>query len=387
MRTSSLSLFVLSLFVVGIIVITSPIAALDGGTDLLVPAAVRAGAWRTDLYLLNPGSSTANLSISWLARGQANPEATATDYSLAPGAQLVLEDVIGEVFGLANAGGAFRVLSDQEVVVTSRIYNLRDGISFGQGFEGIPRSRALAAGGSAEIMGLTNNSSFRTNIVVIDTSGSGATIELSLRDDAGLELASRVYQLQAFEPMLDPITELAGVTTFDSGTLHAEVTSGAAIVVASKIDNDPDTGDPTTLEAWSGAGKNTDGRYQIAIYESSGYASGGNIVIADSKVTEINATYVNLDKGPADNPDCLLSFLWGSPEAGVFSLDAYAEGVSFLSRSYAAGGTITWTVQLVVSNNHTLSGTVDAEGSGFTNLVSGCNGIFPTLQLRGGKFD
>jgi hypothetical protein len=377
----------LILLAAGIMAITSAATALDGGTDLLVPAAARAGAWVTDLYVFNPGSETASLSISWLVRGQANTETTTADYTLAPGAQLVSEDIILEVFGLANAGGALRVQSDQEVAVTSRIYNLRDGVSFGQGFEGIPRSRALAAGGSADILGLSNNDHFRTNMIVIDTSGTGATVALSLRDSDGVEIASRVFQLQAFEPLLYPITELDGVTTFDHGTLHAEVSYGAAIVVASKIDNDPATGDPTTLTAWSGARGDTDGTYQIVIYEASGYASGGNLVIADGQVTEISATYVNLDKGSPDDPDCPLSFLWGSPEAGVATLDQYAEGHSFVSRSYLAGGTISWTVQLVVSNNHTLSGTIDAEGSGFTGSISGCNGSFPTLQLRGGKFD
>ncbi len=366
-----------------VLVITAPVVALDAGTDVFVPAAARAGAWITDLYILNPNSTGAELTVSWLVRGQANKTALAADYSLEPGEYLVLADVIKEVFGLDSAGGAFRVVSDVEVLVSTRIYNLRDGVTFGQGFEGVPRWRGVAAGGRAEIMGLSQSTGFRSNLVAIDISGSGSTVELSLRDTNGSELASETYELRAFEPVLDPVTEL-GITSFENATLRAEVTSGAAIVVASRIDNDPDTGDPTTLAAWSGVLDGSDGTYQLAIYEGSGYATGGNLVVADGSVTELRATYMNLEKGSPIDPDCPISFMFGSPEAGVHTLDEYASGVSFVAE-YTDGAAMSWTVQLVVSNNQSLSGTIAATGSGFSGLRAGCNGAFPSMELRGGK--
>jgi hypothetical protein len=361
---------------------TLPVSALETGRDVFIPAAARTGSWVTDLYLLNPGDESTDLTLYWLQRNRSNPDPVGVDYTLAPGESLVLSDVIAGVFNLEDAAGAFRVVSQQALVVTSRIYNLQGGVTFGQGFEGVPRYLAVATGDATDIVGLSNSSSFRSNLILIDTSGSGATIELSLRDSGGAELASRSYSLAAFEPMLEPVTRLHGITDFDNAVLHAEVTSGAAIIVASKIDNDPGTGDPTTLEPWrSPADNEDDGIYQISIYDSAGYATGGSLTIRDGAVTNIDATYTNWDKGLAE---CTHTFKFGSPESGSHALADYAGGVSF-TKIYDNGAMMTWTLSMTVDNGQTLTGSVDVVGSNFPAALSGCNGEFPRLPLWGGK--
>jgi hypothetical protein len=375
-------------FTVAVLLVAAPlpIAALTPGTDIIVPAAARGGTWVTDLYVFNPGPDTVNSTISWLVRNRANPYPASADYKLGPGEVLVLEDAVKTVFGLDQAGGALRVLADHPVVVLTRIYNQQNGVTFGQGFEGIPRAAATTAGSSTDMIGLTNNARFRTNMVIAETSGTGATVELSLRDPSGVELAAKTYSLGGFEPILKPVTDLDGVTTLDNGTLHAEVTEGAAIIVASKVDNDPATGDPTTLAAWTAAGSGepvADGTYQLAIYDSSGYATGGYLVIEDEKVTAIDVTYTNWDKGDPGDPDCTLTFRWGTTEAGVHPLSEYTTGVSF-SQGFS-DGELSWTVSLAVADNQSISGTVEALGSSFGGMLAGCNGTFPVLILHGGK--
>jgi hypothetical protein len=363
-----------------------PVAALTSGTDIIVPAAARGGTWVTDLFVFNPGPESTDLTISWLVRNRANPHPASADYRLGPGEVLVLEDAIKTVFGHDQAGGAFWVLADQPVVVSSRIYNLQDGVTFGQGFEGIQRRLAIAAGSSTDMIGVTNNESFRTNMVITEASGLSATVVLSLRGPSGAELAAKTYSLGGLEPLLKPVTDLDGVTSLDNGTLHAEVIDGAAIIVASKIDNDPDTGDPTTLAAWSAAGSGepvADGTYQLAIYDGAGFATGGNLVLEDDQVTAIDVTYTNWDKGVPGDPDCTLTFRWGTNEAGVHSLSEYTTGVSFVQAF--SDGEMTWTVSLAVADNQSISGTVEAVGSSFGGMLSGCNGTFPTLMLYGGK--
>jgi hypothetical protein len=358
--------------------------ATVAGTDILMPAAARVGTWVTDLYVFNPGQQTVGITIYWLVRDQANPSPLGVAYTLGPGATLVLEDLIKHELGLDSGTGAFRVVADDDVVVSSRIYQLQQGVTFGQGLEGVPRDMALGAGDSTDIAGLSSNQRFRTNVVLIDASGTGAVVELSLRDTAGDELASRTYSLDAFEPALDPVSELVGVTDFDHGSLHAEVTSGSALILASKVDNDPSSGDPTTLEPWTAAGGGIDGTYQIAIYDSGGYATGGSIKVRSSSVTEIHASYTNWDKGSPLDPDCLITFLWGTPEAGTHPLAEYEHGVSF-DQEYDAGATIRWTLTMSVDRNQSLTGVLEAVGSGFSGDRSGCNGEFPPLELLGGK--
>jgi len=382
----------LCLLIVALAAGAAPAFALNPGTDILVPAASRGpgqpgSMWMTDLYIFNPGSQTVSVTLSWLVRNQANPSPTGQTFSLLAGETLVLADVIQQTFGLESGNGAFRVVADQEVVVNSRIYNLKGTVTFGQGFAGVPRGAATAAGASTDVVGLAQNASFRTNLALIDASGSGSTVALSLRNPAGTELASGTYTLDAFEPQLFAVTSLGSSLAFDDATLHAEVTTGSAIVVASKVDNDPATGDPTTLEAWSplGSGGSVDGTYQVAIYDSANWATGGNLVVAGGQMTGFDATYTNWDKvDGAGQPACTLIFTFGGAFSAPVDLADLATGVSW-TQAYPESGQITWTVQATVTNGMTVSGTVTAEGADFPAADSGCNGAFPAQTLHGGK--
>jgi hypothetical protein len=380
-----------ALLVVLIILTCIPNAfSLTSGTDLLVPAAARGAGvggstWVTDLYIHNPSGQTVSVEVFWLERNRANRSPASQSFDIASGATLVLDDVVLETFGLASAGGAIRVVAGGEVVVSSRIYNRQGTVTFGQGFEGVPRSSALTAGDTTDVVGLSESASFRSNIVLIDASDqeTGSLIELSLRDQDGVEIASRAYQLERLEPRLFSTTDL-GATAFDDATLHAEVTSGAVIVTASKIDNDPATGDPTTLEPWTSP-VSVDGTYKIAISDSFDYAGGGTLVVRDGKVTEITATYFNWDKVDATGlAECTELFLWQSSLVPAIDLDDFAQGV-VIEQTFDGGGHLSFNLTMTTTDNLTISGSVAVIGSSFPLMQAGCNGEFPTLTLSGGK--
>ncbi len=251
-RTGVVTLVVLSVFV-------APLTALSPGTDVLVPGAAIVADWRTDLYILNPGEFTANVSVELLVRDQANPTPESQAFVIPPGETAVLENVLGETFGKTSFAGAIRVTSDQGVVVNSRIFNLKDGVTFGQGYEGIPRDMAVQEGERTDIVGLAKNDNFRTNLVMLEArgeAGNPSQVRVSLHDEQGAQVATRDVELDEFEPFLKKIdhADLFGPTLadFGYGTLHCEVLSGAVVFSASKVDNDSATGDPTTLEAWTG---------------------------------------------------------------------------------------------------------------------------------------
>ena len=379
---------IIAFVVLALVATVAPVFALNSGTDIIVPAAGRGAPWATDLYIANPGDTTVAGSVFWLVRGVANPNPASFDFSLAPGETGIFEDVILSEFGLASAGGAFRVMADDTVIVNSRIYASDGTATFGQGFEGVPVPAATQTGGTATVVGLSSNASFRTNIYA--TAGAnGSTMELSLLDPDGTSFATANLVLAAWEPYLRRVDQLfTGVANFDNATLVADVTAGSAVAGASKVDNE--STDPTTLEsdATAGGSGSVDGTYQISIYDSALFASGGNFVIDEGIVTQINATYFNWDKLEGGDPACTLQFLWGLGMSPTPLAD-FASGVTF-SDSYAStgSGVMEWTVTFTVEDNLVIDGTVAAVGSDFTDPDElGCNGTFPSLPLRGGKME
>jgi len=379
---------IIAVVVLALVATAAPVFALNSGTDIIVPAAGRGTPWATDLYVGNPGDTTVTGSIFWLVRGQANPAPASISFSIAPGATAVYDDIILAEFGLASASGAFRVTASGTVIVNSRIYASDGSATFGQGFEGVPVPGATQAGGTATVVGLSNNSAFRTNVYA--TAGAdGATMALSLLHPDGTSFATENLTLGAWEPYLRRVNQLfPGVENFDNATLQAEVASGSAVIGASKVDNE--STDPTTLEsdATAGGSATSDGVYQISIYDSAFFAAGGNIVIADDIVTQINGTYFNWDKLDGGDPACTLQFLWGLGMSPTPLAD-FANGVTF-SDSYTStgSGVMEWTVTFTVEDNMVIDGSVSAVGSEFTASDElGCNGDFPALVLRGGKME
>jgi hypothetical protein len=374
--------------VVALVATAAPVSALLTGTDILVPAAGRGAPWVTDLYLANPGDTTVTGTIYWLVRGQANPSPASITFSVAPGETLVYDDIIFEEFGQASAGGAFRVTASGPVIVNSRIYATDGTSTFGQGFEGVPVSAATQTGATATVVGLTYNSTFRTNIY--GTAGAnGATMELSLVEASGNSWITTSLTLGAWEPYLRRVDQLfSSVGNFDYATLVVDVTAGEVVIGASKVDND--STDPTTLEsdATAGGSVSADGTYQISIYDSAFFAAGGNIVVDAGVVTQINGTYFNWDKLDGGNPACTLQFLWGLGMSPTQLAD-FASGVTFTDSYTSTGsGVMEWTVVFTIDDNMDLTGTVTAVGSDFTASDElGCNGDFPSLVLKGGKME
>jgi len=362
----------------------SPVLALNPGQDVIVPAAGRGAPCGTDLYIMNSGSSTVSVTVAWLVRGQSNPTPASFPLTITAGETAVLEDVILNDFGLESANGAFRVTADGDVIVNSRIFASEAGATFGQGFEGVPTWAATQAGQSTDVVGLSLNSAFRTNVYATAGAG-GATINFSLLDPDGSAFDSVTLSLEAWEPYLRRVNQLfPGVVNFDNATLHAEVSAGSVVIGASKVDNA--STDPTTLEsAATGGGGGINGTYQFAIYDEALFAAGGNLVVTDGVVTAIVGTYFNWDKLDGSDPACTLIFRWGQGLTPA-PVGDFADGVSF-SDSYETtdSGVMTWTVEFDPGDGSSLEGSVTAVGSEFTGIDSGCNGNFPALDFFAGK--
>ena len=385
--------YLLSLSVV--FAVAAPAAALNSGTDILVPAAAKSGSWVTDLYIMNPGDDTVDGTVYWLVRDQGNPDPVGIGFTLMAGETAVMDDIIGNDFGLDGVGGAFRVVADGEVVVNSRLYSQGVGQTFGQGFEGVPATLATAAGETTQVVGLSKNSSFRTNFYAT-TGAQGAVLWLTLVHPDGSHGAESGLTLNgAYRPYLRNITSIFGsnLVNFDDATLLVEVQSGSAVVGASKVDEV--STDPTTLESAvpMGAAATVDGTYHFAVYDEETYAAGGNLVISGGVVQAINGTYMNWEKDEDSDgfADCPYIFLWGVGFSPTAVAD-FTDGVDFSDDWTATGGgNMAWTVEFTMDGNTAFSGTVNAVGTNFPSSTdpyedqSGCNGTYPELVLVAGK--
>ncbi len=370
----------------------SSVLAISPSDDLLIAGAARTADWTADLYINNAGATGVTVEVWWLNRDQSITNPAPESYSVGAEETLILDDVLLNEFGLNRAEGAFRVTTiGGEVTANLVVFTTRDsdGATYGSGFEGIPASSATSAGESTTIAGLVLNDAFRTNLFALAGAG-GVTMDVDLLDPDGALLDTEQVVLTAYAPWFSSVANLWDVTSFENGTAQVQVSAGSMVMLGSKVDRL--SKDPTTVEqAFGAGGGSVDGIYQFAVYDVLGFASGGNLEIVDAVVDVINGTYVNYDKVDTGGvPNCPVIFQWGFGLAPT-PVEDFASGVDFAevydedTESGFEGGTITYTVTFTVDDSLGFSGTLDAVGSEFSGLDTGCNGTFPQQDLYGGK--
>jgi hypothetical protein len=222
--------------------------------DVWVPVSSHVGGannsqWRTGLGVLNPSTLTANVTLRFRAGGTVVANST----QVAPGAQSILDDVIGAI--PATGTGSLEVTADRGVIVTSRTYNLIAGNAtcfpkgtLGQSYPSFDTTAGMAAGDTAWLVQLTETAAYRTNISLTNTGATAASVTITLFGATGTTLASYTVSLAAGEMKQDnrPFFSRAGKSNIAAGFARVVINSGAGVVVlASVVDNI--TNDPTTI--------------------------------------------------------------------------------------------------------------------------------------------
>ncbi len=370
----------------------SSVLAISPSDDLLIAGAARTNKWTADLYINNPGASGVTVEVSWFHRDPLLTNPDPESFPVAADETLILDDVVLNVFGYSRASGAIRVTtSGGQVTANLIVFTTResDGATYGSSFEGIPASSATAAGESTTLTGMVLNDDFYTNLFAL-AGASGVTMDIDLLDPDGDLLDTTQVVVDAYAPWFSAVVNLWDVPSFENGTALIRVSAGSMVMLGSKVDRL--SADPTTVEqAFGAGGGSVDGTYQFAVYDSLGFASGGNLMIVDDVVEAIYGTFVNYDKvDNQDVPECPVIFQWGDLLAAT-PVEDFASGVEW-DEVYQPGGdfdggTITFGLTFTFddSDNLGFSGTLDAVGSGFSGLDTGCNGTFPPLDLYGGK--
>lgn len=225
----------------------------------LLPSSARApgmggSVYATDLMLANRGATDAAFVLKFLGHdrdGRTGPE---VPLALAAGKSVTYEDVLGRVFSLSQDYGAILVSSSSpSLAVLSQTQTAADpcvGGTFGQTVPGFSPAELVAVGSPRVILGVRDDASFRTNLVLANATETDLVVEVALQNDAGAILGTpRNYRL----PPLG-MTQVSGVVRelgVPGGLSKArllvstDTEDGAFAAYAALIDNR--TNDPRTL--------------------------------------------------------------------------------------------------------------------------------------------
>ncbi|MCL4806694.1 MAG: hypothetical protein KJ062_02695, partial [Thermoanaerobaculia bacterium] len=225
----------------------------------ILPSAARApgqgGAfYTTSLSVGNRGSSEARYKLKFLgnnADGTGGPESS--EFVLGSNQSVTYEDVLGSVFGRTTDFGAIRLTANVTTLnvlgQTSTPDPAKPGGTFGQSVPTFAPADMITAGTIRSIVGIRQDSSFRTNLILTNAGTSPVTIDGTLLSTSGAVLGTKSWTLPALGMTQDgPIAPNMGAsgTVRDAQLLLSTSTPGGAFAAyAAVIDNV--TNDPRTL--------------------------------------------------------------------------------------------------------------------------------------------
>ncbi|HHQ48054.1 MAG TPA: hypothetical protein ENK19_04125 [Acidobacteria bacterium] len=226
-----------------------PVGSSPSATPIYVPGAAHVNGyggavWRTDLEVGNPTTAQSSFTVELLKEDQANTHSQSATYTLGPGKNLRMEDVVETVFGYDGAASLRIVPAEPTLVVTSRTFNQSASGTYGQFLPGIPRDRAIVHGRQARLIGLTHNraggAGYRTNIGLVNVMNMEITVDVRLFAASGVELGTVTADLPAAGFIqLDKVFEQVSATDVADGyaLLTTPTPGGAFLTYASVIDN------------------------------------------------------------------------------------------------------------------------------------------------------
>ncbi len=375
-------------FFVFIVTLTPAALAVEAGMDLYLPSVGHGegqcpggvcSQWRSDTWIYNPSeSATATVEVEFLQRDSANHSPPSQTVSVAPGETRELLDVVLSLFGLDNAYGALRFVSDLEVVVTGRVYdanvqtNLGTGTA-GQFFAALPAAMAIGLDQGTDLFGLAQDvdGTWRSNFGLVETSATAVTVEVSARDASGALLATRSYELEPREVIQRSILDVGGGIG-SNHRLEVRVTSGSGRVLAfaSRLDNR--TGDPSTVEMWVAATSHATGAFEGAVWDPAGTLLDGVVRLSVSQDGLV--AYEGLAGIPCGSGTFVVDF-FDIPTAPVAISDGLFNATATIAYSDGSTTVFTteWTLDGAVGDHGVVTGTLRSDTTGGTGAWADCN--------------
>jgi hypothetical protein len=245
--------------------------ALPASGETWIPATAHASgmngaSWRTDLEVHNPGSVAAQYTVFLLPRDRDNSvPAGQRSFSLDPQKSVRYVDVLESVFGFTGAAALRIVPTSGTIQVTSRTYNLVGpnsaglpvGASFSQFVPGFSAAEAIASTEEGRLVQLTQRTAssgldFRTNVGVVNTTGSTVDVRLDFYRADGTWLGARQGEetrltQHGFRQLSEAFATWGTVS--DGYVVARPTTAGGRILAFATVIDNHVSGDPVFVPA------------------------------------------------------------------------------------------------------------------------------------------
>lgn len=206
--------------------------------------------YTTDVTASNVTSSSASLTFKFLGNNQDGTGGEERTFSLAAGRTQTFADILGSVFGRTSDYGAISVSSDSlGLAVLGQTSTPGFGGTFGQSVPITVETELIQKGAPRSIVAIREDSAFRTNLILSNTTGAAVDVDLNLVAENGSALGNKRVTLPPLGmTQVTRVVRDLGVAANVTGArlmLSTATTGGAFSAYASVIDNV--TNDPRTL--------------------------------------------------------------------------------------------------------------------------------------------
>jgi hypothetical protein len=206
--------------------------------------------WRTDVQVLNAGDAAATATIAFFPGGASVPSQT-VNVTIEPGKIQTLDNIIPNLFGQSNVGGAIQVTTatDSQLVITGRTYDQREEGSYGQFMSAVTEDEAIGLGDrGVQILQMEQSSNIRSNLGIVEVTGKAVRVELSAfpaesRVTPRVEVTLQPNEFRQFNQVLKSLN--AGTTYNARVSLRVVGGDGKIVAYGSAVDNL--TQDPTYI--------------------------------------------------------------------------------------------------------------------------------------------
>ena len=210
-------------------------------TTVIIPIIGRfAGAppsvWRTDLFVANPYSPVAVVTMKFFVAGGSTLQQTIT---IQPYSTVTLRDVVLNTFGLSSASGELELSCTTSIEARARVYNVGSSVGeFGQSEAGVGK---IALRIQAFMHGLSGINGNRLNIGVTNPNDVAITVTLRIADKNNAQLHSRSVPLAAHQNVqFNDIFATFGIAAQEGVSVEFMNSAGPQVIYgyASEVRND-----------------------------------------------------------------------------------------------------------------------------------------------------
>ena len=229
-------------------------ASATPASSWFLPSSARAGGqggafYTTDLTVANRSQADTTITLKFLDHDVDGRSGAELTFNLGAGRAATYGDVLGNVFNVTSGYGAIRISSPSASLnILGQTSKPGGGGTFGQSVPAVAPADLITPSSPRSIVAVREDATFRTNLILVNTTEAPLVVDVALLDGTGAQLASGSYSLAPLGMRQVPqvVRDLAIPSNLTNAQLLLSTrTSGGAFgAYASVIDiatNDPRT--------------------------------------------------------------------------------------------------------------------------------------------------